>query len=630
MCGINGIVLAPNAAARELNRGLHHDIAAMNRALVHRGPDDDGEYHAPGVALGFRRLSIIDLSAAGHQPMCNEDGTLWLVFNGEIYNHQELLPELRARGHVFRSRSDSEVILHAYEEWGEDCVQRFNGMWAFAIWDTKRQRLFASRDRFGVKPFVYLERDGVFAFSSEVAGLRAAFSLKRANAGKLHDYLAYGYRTNDGQTFFDGVHELPAAHQLTVEAGRVTLKRWWSLPTQRNLVPAQGAAAALRELLTDAVRLRLRSDVPVALLQSGGLDSSAICALVNAEVASGRLGVDAVTAFTAVHPGHAWDESAKVRRLMQSCPHIRSVELAPASADLAQQLPRYVRAMQQPMGSASSYAHWCLMQAVHEAGIKVILNGQGADETLAGYGAYIAGYRLLDLLLSQPGQVPGEMRAIRARLGQRYTTQLAQTAKALLGRRAASRWRARHSEGGARYLAPSFERAHRGRLPDMPMQWGDGNLDAHLRAQIDHYGFNQILNYEDQSSMSQSIEMRSPFVDYRVMSLAMQLPDATRFSQGITKRVLREAFAEVLPSEVVNDHHKIGFATPFDQWAAQPAFKAFVAELVASPEFLRRPWWRGTELAAALTGQRPVPAAFPAWRFITTELWLREFGIGDD
>ena len=623
MCGINGIVMGPRAAPRELAR----DIAAMNRALVHRGPDDDGEYLERGVALGFRRLAILDLSAAGHQPMCNEDRTLWLVFNGEIYNHLELRPRLRASGHVFRSRSDSEVILHAYEEWGEDCVQRFNGMWAFAIWDVKRQRLFASRDRFGVKPLVYLEREGVFAFSSEIAGLRAAFTLRRAHGGKLHDYLAFGYRSNDGQTFFDGIHELPPAHHLIVEGGRVRLRRWWSLPDKKSALPDVDQAAALRGLLADAVRLRLRSDVPVALLQSGGLDSSAICALVNDEVAT--RGSASVTAYTAVHPGHAYDESAKVALLMQGCPKIDSVLIEPRSGELAARLPQFVRAMQQPMASATSYAHWCVMQAVQAHGIKVILNGQGADEALAGYGRYIAGYRLLDLWLSAPGQVPAEMRAIASRLGLGVVQQLAQTAKAMLGRRAASRWRGWVSEGGLRYLDAGFRQRHAARLPDTRMHWSPSNLQSHLHAQLDHYGFNQILHYEDQSAMSCGIEMRSPFVDWRVMSLAMSLPIASRFSLGVTKRVLRDAFADRLPAEIVHDHRKIGFATPFEQWAATPSFKAFVAELVVAPEFRHRSIWKGADLADALTGRRSVPKDFPAWRFITTELWLREFGIDD-
>ena len=628
MCGINGIVFGAASRGRDARR----DIAAMNQALQHRGPDDEGQYHDAGVALGFRRLAINDLSAAGHQPMRNEDGTLWLVFNGEIYNHLELAPELRARGHVFASRCDAEVVLHAYEEWGEDCVQRFNGMWAFALWDTRRQRLFASRDRFGVKPFVYLRRDGEFSFSSEVAGLRAVHRLHQAHLGKLHDYLAHGARANDGETMFAEVHELPPGHHLVLDAAGLQVRPWWRLSdanvSAQPVDHAVNHATALRELLADAVRLRLRSDVPVALLQSGGLDSSAICALVDDEVAAGRAGgAHRVTAFTAVHPGHAYDESARVAALMQSCPHIDSVLLQPPTQDLAARLPAFVRAMQEPMFSTTAYAHWCLMQAVRERGTKVMLNGQGADEALAGYGRYIAGAHLLDTLLSRPTQVPQAMRDIEARQGVGVAQQMAQTAKAMLGRRAAAAWRGWVSEGASRYLSRELRGAARTRLPEARAGLAPRHLDAQLRSQLLHHGFNQILHYEDLSSMSQSIEMRSPFVDYRVMAFALALPMAERFSQGITKRVLRRAFASRLPATIVDEQRKIGFATPFDEWRATPAFRAFVAELVATPEFLTRRIWHGPSLAAALTGKRAVPRDFPHWRFIHTELWLREFGI---
>lgn len=622
MCGINGILLGPHATPRDLRA----DIAAMNRAIVHRGPDDEGEYHESGVALGFRRLSILDLSPAGHQPMCNEDGTLWLVFNGEIYNYRELQSELQARGHTFRSRCDAEVILHGYEEWGEDCLQRFNGMWAFALWDVRRRRLFASRDRLGVKPFVYLDHDGEFAFSSEIAGLNAVYSLRRANLPKLHDYLAFGYRTNDGQTFFEGVHELPPGHFLTFEAGRTHLHCWWSLP-EAPKESVTDPAGRLRELLTDAVRLRLRSDVPVALLQSGGLDSSAICAIVDDELAAGHLDVDSVTAFTAVHPGHAYDESAKVEALMKRCPRIRSVQIEPFAGDIAEHLPVFVRAMQEPMFSATSYAHWCLMQAVHAQGIKVILNGQGADEAFAGYGRYISGYRLLDVLLSRPWHLPAEIMDIRKHMGQKLGAQAAQFAKALLGRRAAAAWRGWVTEGGSRYLAPGFRREHGGRLLGSTVTATPRNLDAYLRGQLLHYGFNQILHYEDRSSMSQSVEMRSPFVDYRVMTFAFSLPTHERFAGGITKRVVRDAFADRLPPEIVHEHNKIGFAIPTERWLEKPAFREFLHNLVSSPEFLDRSLWKGRSLADALRGRVATPADFPAWRFITTELWLRAFSI---
>lgn len=631
MCGINGIVeLEQRAVAPERQRAR---IAAMNRAIAHRGPDDEGSHFAPGVNLGFRRLAILDLSAAGHQPMLSDDGRYALVFNGEIYNHVELAAELRALGHRFASRCDAEVLLKAYQQWGAACLRRFNGMWAFAIWDARERRLFAARDRFGVKPFVYTQRGGEFVFSSEMAGLRAALPLHEANLGKLHEYLAWGYRRNDGETFFDGVHELPPAHQLVVADGRVRQERWWQLdearPEELSRTSTAEREEQLRQTLADAVRLRLRSDVPVALLQSGGLDSSIIAVLVNEARAAAGEGAAPVSAFTAVYPGQVQDESAAVHELMRHCPQLRSVCLAPDAGEMAAQLPGFVAAMQEPVASTTVYAHWFLMRAVREQGIKVMLNGQGADEAMAGYGRYLSGYRLLDLWQSAPWRVPAEMAAVRSLTGQGLGAQLAQTAKAVLGRRAAAAWRGRFSEGSVPLLAPAFHAAHAARLPAGLMRWRADNLRTHLRRQLLVDGFNQILHYEDQSAMSQGIEMRSPFVDYRFMQLAFALPDEERFSLGITKRLLRQAFAARLPASISQQHRKIGFATPFAQWAAEPSFQKLLQSMVGSPTFRSRRIWRADALGARLLAPQAAAGSFPLWRFVNVELWLRQMEISN-
>ena len=626
MCGFNGIVQTDSDRS---GAPLQTAIEAMNHAIAHRGPDGRGVFLADRVALGHRRLSIIDLSDAGHQPMFNEDRSLVLVFNGEIYNYLELIPELQAAGHVFQSRCDSEVILHAYEQWGPACVSRFNGMWAFAIWDQRRKRLFMSRDRMGVKPFCYLFREGRLLFSSEAAGILAVAPVKRANTPKLMAYLAYGYRTNDGETLFDGIKELPPGHNAELDdQGRLSIVRYWSLPEQPiELPPPAERVQAYRALLTDAVRLRFRSDVPVALLQSGGLDSSAICAVVNDEIDAGRLAMGEVTGYTAVHPGHHYDESAEVRSLMASCPHIRSVEIQPDADRLADRLPAFVRAMQEPLFSSTSYAHWGLMQAVRQQGAKVVINGQGADEALAGYGRYITGYRLLDLLQAQPARVWSEARAMRRHMGAGYGMLMAQTSKALLGRRRASDFRAWITEGSARVLNRDLLRQARSQLPDVPLRLDGGNLRQHLRSQLHSYGFNQILHYEDQSSMNQSIEIRSPFIDYRLIEFGFSLPDEELFSGGVTKRVLRRGFERRLPDQIVNNHRKIGFATPFDQWSRQPSFRQLLQDTVASESFRTCPLWDAPALARRLLDPEAAARGFPVWRFLSAALWMREFQL---
>lgn len=627
MCGINGCLT--RLAARQGELGER--VAAMNAAIAHRGPDGSGVFEREVVALGHQRLAIIDLSNAGAQPMRSRDGALTLVFNGEIYNYLELMQELQALGCEFQSHSDSEVILHAYRTWGEGCVRRFNGMWAFAIWDEAERKLFASRDRLGVKPFFYVESEQELLFSSEIAGLRAVKPLNRANLAKLHDYLAYGYRTNNGETMFEGVRELLPGHEMVwrLEGRGAERRRYWNLDaTHVALPPPAERADMFADLLRDAVRLRFRSDVPVALLQSGGIDSSVICTIVNDEIDAGHLGsLETVTAFTATHPGHAYDEAANVRALMGTCPHIRSVELTPGGEALAQDFRAYVRAMQEPMSSAPSYAHWKLMQAVRAQGIKVVINGQGADEALAGYGYYIRGYRMLDLLQTHSGAAWAEAKAIRGNMPFGWGGLLTQTVKAMLGRRLASQLRARFVEGSSAMLSPEFRRAHDGYLPDLPMAGGGRNLDRHLRGQLHDYGFNQILHYEDQSSMSQGIEIRSPFVDYRLMELAFSLPDEDKFSGGITKKILRDAFRPRVPRQIIDSKLKLGFATPFADWLKGAALQAFVRELVNSPSFKQRSLWRAGPLAAKLSDPQAALQGFPAWRFIMAALWLDEFGI---
>lgn len=630
MCGINGVVLYAQRGERVAAR-LGADIAAMNDAVAHRGPDGSGQYVGEGVGLGHRRLAILDLTEAAAQPMCNADGSLILVFNGEIYNYLELIPELRALGYEFRSRSDSEVILHAYAAWGDACVERFNGMWAFAIWDVRRRRLFASRDRLGVKPFVYLEPEGEFLFSSEIAGILAARPVHDANLGKLHDYLVYGYRANNGETFFAGIKELLPAHNLVIEDGTVRQWRYWQLPPQAAGVGSDDELVdRFRTLLHDAVMLRFRSDVPVALLQSGGLDSSAICSVVDDAIGTGRLGIDSVTAFTSVYPGERFDESEAVRELMAGCQHVRSVKIMPDGASLADALPLFVKAMGEPVYSTTAFAHWRLMQAIREHGTKVVINGQGADEAFAGYSRHVFGYRLLDLLLSRPHHlVVAECRALQRNLGFSTAMIVAQVAKAVLGRRAGSRVRARWVEGVTQLINPAFHHQYDRYLVDLPATLAPRNLDRHLRAQIEQMGFSQILHYEDQSSMSCGVEIRSPFIDYRLMEMAFTLPDACKFSGGVAKRLVREAFASRLPGRIIREKEKIGFATPFEAWMRDPALRGRVADVVASREFAARRIWRAPQVGRCLLARDSSSSKFPGWRFINVELWAREFQIAN-
>ncbi|MBX7043150.1 MAG: asparagine synthase (glutamine-hydrolyzing), partial [Ignavibacteria bacterium] len=317
MCGINGILYFNGTESDRPDEFHFSNIRKMNRAISHRGPDGEGVFIDYPVCLGHRRLSIIDLSDAGSQPMFNEDRSLALIYNGEIYNYKELLPDLISKGHRFSSKTDSEVVLHAYEEYGEDCVKLFNGMWAFAICDIRRQRIFASRDRFGVKPFFYYIDNSRFIFSSECKAILSCVPVTAANRRKVFSYLAYGYRLNDGESFFEGIKELLPAHNLTAEQGCVTVSRYWDLPG--GIPEKEAGASHVRDLLFDSVALRFRSDVPVSVLLSGGIDSGIIAAVTNELVSTGMISNFSVSSYSAVFPGYEHDESEKIKDILRAC-----------------------------------------------------------------------------------------------------------------------------------------------------------------------------------------------------------------------------------------------------------------------------------------------------------------------
>jgi asparagine synthase (glutamine-hydrolysing) len=604
----------------------------MNDAIVHRGPDGTGHFVHENVAFGHQRLSILDLSANAAQPMFNEDGSVVVIFNGEIYNYLELIPELSERGHRFRSRSDTEVILHAYEEYGPDCVKRFNGMWAFALYDFRNRVFFASRDRLGVKPFYFLRDRDQLVFSSEIKAILKVAGSARANPGKVYDYLAYGYKTSNGDTFFADVKELPPATNLVIRDGHWEQRRYWELPRSEgryyggaNVTPQQ--CEAFLELLTDAIRLRFRSDVPVAILLSGGLDSTAITRTVDELIESGQLDCNRVEAFSAAFPGYNYDESDAIREFIASCRHVALKPVYPDGARLSDEMARLAYGMGEPVFSSTAFAHYCLMREVRRAGIKVVINGQGSDEAFCGYDRYFLGYFLLDKLFSKPGDLVRQARAMRGRLGYTYAYVASQLVKSLLSRRASSYLRGRYVEGIIGCLAPEFVRTNYGYLQDWRSKlFCSNNFDRYLRDNLLHYSFGQILHYEDHSSMQHSVEIRSPFIDYRMMEFAFSLPVQAKYDMGVTKRIVRDAFKGRLPARILDNRRKIGFATPFETWLNDSSFRTYAQDIVESASFASRSIWDAARLREVFAN----PGAhteFPFWRVLNLELWARAYGV---
>src|SRR5947208_1436171 len=552
MCGICGIVAPGRPAEAET-------VERMAAELDHRGPDGPGSFAAEGVALGFRRLAIIDLSDAGDQPFASDDGTLQLVHNGEVYNYRELRRELEAKGHRFRSATDTEVILAAYREWGERCVERFNGMWAFALWDGARRRLFASRDRFGVKPFFYRLDGDRLLFASEPRAFRADPRRPRLepNPRAVREYLEQAYLDHTEETFFAGIRKLPPAHSLAFDERGLRIERYWRL--EPHDPPTGDAAEAVRELFLDSVRLRLRSDVPLGTALSGGIDSSAIAVTVDHLLHTEAENAVAVGSrqrtFTAYFEVPGFDERPYAEAVVERTraePHWISF----SDEELVADLPRIVEAQGEPFGSTSICAGWYVMREAKSSGLTVMLDGQGGDEVLAGYRAHL-GHRLADLLAE--GRL-GELRAELAGFSAEHSAAALLTA---LSRPFAPELVTRIVRARARGSAALVHPDLRG-VPTAAAPNGSpfpDRLRRHQQLILTRRGLPELLRYEDRNSMAHSLEARVPFLDYRLAELCFSLPGGELIGGGRTKDVLRRALRALLPPIVRARRHAPGCLT---------------------------------------------------------------------
>jgi asparagine synthase (glutamine-hydrolysing) len=656
MCGIVGIWQG-NGATLDLS-----ELRAATQQLHHRGPDDEGYLlvntaskrvvHCGGrdsdpglnlpqledfygeafdLALGFRRLAILDLSPAGHQPMSDAEGQLWIVFNGEIYNYLEIRAELVQCGHHFRSQCDTEVILHAYQEWGEACVQRFNGMWAFALVDLRRGRLFCSRDRLGVKPFHYVTSEPHFAFSSEIKALLPfSFVPKRLNEQVVYEYLAYGAVEYNQESFFAGVQKLLPGHQLCLDlhSGQLQLQRYYQPPTALNHdITHEEAAQEFRRLLTDSVRLRLRSDVPVGSCLSGGLDSSTIVCLMHE-----LLQAQQQTAIQHTFSSHFEEAEANELVYMQAVIGATGVQphfIYPTAAELVNRLEKLVWSQEEPFGSTSIFAQWSVFQLIHNAGIKVVLDGQGADETLGGYLPLLLHFYQELLRKRQYLLLLQERWQHNRRYGQPWTNLLPAGV-----RRLTQKLRG----GEIKAAVPSFESWM---APALATRYaGQSDYEANQRQQpfgedeifnnvLYHLTFANhlpaLLKYEDRNSMAFSVEARVPFLDYRLVEFAFSLPATVKIHNGYTKHVLRSAMVGVLPEKVRWRTGKLGFATPERSW--QRTTLRPLAQMAAQDPALR-PFLVPEQALRYLDrlDQHNLHTFVP-WRWINLHLWMKVYGL---
>ena len=632
MCGICGIVDRRGPAP---DRGV---LEAMTRAIAHRGPDAegflrlprDGEASGPGVGLGHRRLAIIDLSPSGAQPMTNEDETLWIILNGEIYNYRALRPELEARGHPLKSQSDTEVILHLYEELGERCVERLDGMFAFALWDTRRRRLLLARDRAGKKPLFYARAGDTFLFASEVkAILRHPRVASAPNVAAVPHYFVFGYPP-PGATFYRDVHELPPAHHLVLEEdGTARVTRYWgvSFAPVSPAPPESEAIARVRELVTDAVRKRLVADVPVGAFLSGGLDSSVVVALM------ARLTGAPVRTFSLGFAGDpAFDETPWARRVAAHCgtEHTEFV-VEPSAVGL---IERLVHHHDGPFGDSSAIPTF-LVSELTRRHVTVALTGDGGDEIFAGYPRFQASVaaewlpRPLGRLGAWVASAVPEPRGYHhpLRKARRF---FAAASLPLLAR--LREWNAVFGDDVDRLLRrETWEAA--GAVPDFPDDVvagarGLGPLAQVLQVNFRTYLPGDLLVKADRCSMAHGLEGRSPFLDTALVEYVAGLPDTMKLRRGTTKYVLKRAFADLLPPEIVA-RGKRGFGVPLGAWFRGP-LDAYVDDLLVvpgarasayvDPAYVRR------LLAEHRSGYRD--HGHRLWSLLTFEIWLRGVGSG--
>jgi asparagine synthase (glutamine-hydrolysing) len=628
MCGINGIL---SLTYIESGNFLAVKVQKMNDLLFHRGPDSDGIFVKDHICFGFRRLSIIDLSTLANQPMLSNDEEIVIVFNGEIYNYIEIRKELINKGYLFKTNSDTEVIINSYKEYGEKCVEKFNGMWSFAIYDFRLNKLFCSRDRLGVKPFYYCIHDNNLFFSSELKTLHNVCNLKRANESKIYEYLAYGFRINDGETFLDNCSELLPGTNMVYENEKFSYNKYWKL--DENLYEHRNDLTFHEEysqLFENAVRLRYRSDVPVALLLSGGLDSSAIAKVTDILIEKGELEQNEIQAFIASFPHFKDDETSIAREFIKTCRNIKLHEMIIDTKNLVDDLETTIYGLDHPLGSFASIAHHNIMKECKKRGIKVVLNGQGSDEAFAGYVRNICGVQLTDKLLSGGRGFLKEFSHLNNQNKFSKSSLIIQMIKSTLNQSFSSYLRAKYQEKSLDCLDKHFIKDNYNHyVSEYSFSIKGNNFNQYLLNQINHQGLNNILHYEDISSMQQSIEIRSPFMDYRLMEFAFSIPNALKFKNGVSKLIQRETIGKMLPDSITNNRKKIGFNTPFIEYISHdPSLKSYVFDILYSQSFKSKKIWNADKILKVFedTSKRP---KFPYWRIINLEVWSKVYEINN-
>lgn len=605
MCGVCGIINFDGRVVR------NEQIQSMMKLMKHRGPDDEGVFVDENVGLGHVRLSIIDLSSAGHQPMFSKDGRYCIIHNGEVYNYIELREQLEKK-YKFISQTDTEVILNSFIEWGTNCLDKFNGMFAFVIYDRWTKEIFAARDRFGIKPFYYYQDDKKLIFASEIQAILSVLAQKPEPDNQvIFDYLVFNRTDQTAKTFFKSIKKLQHGHTITIDNRRISSKKWYDLAA--NLGKPFASPDEYKELFSSAVGLRLRSDVPVGVCLSGGLDSSSITSVLINEYQKNDLHT-----FSAVYgDGQKGDESPFINCYSTL---LKNMFYARPSADtLFDDLHSFINAQGEPFGSTSIYAQYKVMELAKEH-VTVLLDGQGADEQLGGY-HYFFGFLFKELLkgfrfLNLGKEILFYLKNHRSLYG----------LEALLYLLLPSGLKTKLRTSERTYLAADFKNRYSASNAIVDNLYKSKNLHESF---LDHfeYKLEHLLKWEDRNSMWFSLESRMPFLDYRLVEKTLSLTTSQIFNNGMTKHILRQAMKGIVPEKIRLRKDKVGFQTPEDEWFRTKKFRELILDTIHSKLFAERGYCNNEKVKTLyqkhLNGE--INISQEIWKWLELELWFKEF-----
>jgi asparagine synthase (glutamine-hydrolysing) len=622
VCGICGKLDFDPAAAVE--RSL---VLSMLSTIRHRGPDDEGTYCAPQVGLGHRRLSIIDLTT-GHQPLSNEDGSVWIVLNGEIYNYRELRPGLEAQGHVFRTQTDTEVIVHLYEQYGRQCVDKLRGMFAFAIWNVRERELFLARDRVGIKPLYYCVTKHSLLFGSEIKALLADPELRAEVDPAIIDRFLSFYFVPGEATLFRGIHKLAPGHYLVARDGKVETHQYWDLEFSESDISLRAAETRTLELLDEAVRLHMISDVPVGVLLSGGVDSTAIL-----RYAVGKTPYPLSSYTLGFSEAVEADERPYAKLAADRCGS-QHHEMTISAEDFVSFMPEYVWHMEEPVCEPQAVALYYVSRMARSY-VKVLLSGEGGDEAFAGYSIY-RNLLWLERLKRGLGPLKGTARRVFAAsnyLGSRKLARYGQLLDIPLESyyysRTSSPFRFFNSSMKDLYTADFLEHVNKGFSLEMVKGCFEKTDGAGVVNRLLYFDTktslpDDLLLKADKMTMANSLELRVPFLDHKLLEFAASLPGKHKVRRFETKYVMKRALRGLVPDEILK-RRKVGFPVPYEAWLRKE-MKPWLCDLLLDPEALSRSYFnRGC--VERLISENVRTGSYPkeVLSLATLELWHRAF-----